>query len=88
MEFYYAGHWSPAYNVNWGTNEAAVVCREMNCGDPAKVSGSFGQSGAVRGYKASCNGRENSLTDCTLREYTRGTRDGITEAAVDCSGET
>nr|XP_046228271.1 deleted in malignant brain tumors 1 protein-like [Scatophagus argus]XP_046228272.1 deleted in malignant brain tumors 1 protein-like [Scatophagus argus] len=86
VEFNHGGHWSSAYNVNWGMNEATVVCREMNCGDPVSFSGSFGQGGEMRGYKVSCNGRESSLTQCTLREYTRNSYDSVEEAVVQCSG--
>ncbi|XP_059212017.1 scavenger receptor cysteine-rich type 1 protein M130-like [Centropristis striata] len=84
VEFYHGGHWAPAYNLNWGINEATVVCREMNCGDPVKFSGSYGQSSYPGGYKVSCSGRESSLTQCTLREYMR--TDHTEEASVECSG--
>lgn len=86
VEFNKDGHWSPAYNINWGMNEARVVCREMNCGDPVKSSGSYGPGKAPRGYKVSCSGTEDSLLSCTLRQYTRTTNDRIEEAAVECSG--
>ncbi len=88
MEFYHGGQWATAYNVNWGVNEATVVCREMDCGDPVKFSGSYGQSGDLRGFKINCGGHEGSLTQCTLREYVRSSRDNIEEAAVECSGKT
>ncbi|XP_070844265.1 scavenger receptor cysteine-rich type 1 protein M130-like [Chaetodon trifascialis] len=84
VEFHHDNHWAAAYNVNWGMNEAAVVCREMNCGDPVKFSGSFGQGGDLRGYKISCRGTESSLSQCTLRLHTSQER--IEEAAVECSG--
>ncbi|KAI3363757.1 hypothetical protein L3Q82_001371 [Scortum barcoo] len=86
VEFHHGDHWAPAYKVNWGMNEATVVCREMNCGDPVKVSGSFGRGTDLRGYQVSCSGRESSLTQCTLREYVRTSQDNIEEAAVECSG--
>ncbi|XP_044025482.1 deleted in malignant brain tumors 1 protein-like isoform X2 [Siniperca chuatsi] len=86
VEFHHGGRWSPAYNVNWGMNEAAVVCREMNCGDPVKFSGSFGQDGELTGYKVSCGGRESALTQCTLTEYTSTSHNRIEVAAVECSG--
>lgn len=87
VEFYHGGRWVSAYNVNWGMNEATVVCREMDCGDPKKVLGTFVQGGDLRGYKVSCSGRESSITQCTLREYTRNRNDRIEEAAVECSGK-
>lgn len=86
VEVYNDGHWSPVYNVNFGMNEAAVVCREMNCGDAAKALVSFGESGDLRGLKMSCSGTEHSVTQCTLRQYTRTRNDHVEEASVQCSG--
>uniref|UniRef100_A0A3P9GXQ0 Soluble scavenger receptor cysteine-rich domain-containing protein SSC5D n=1 Tax=Oryzias latipes TaxID=8090 RepID=A0A3P9GXQ0_ORYLA len=80
------GHWAPAYNVNFGMNEAAVLCREMNCGDPVRVSTAFGQSQDLQGFKISCGGREGSLTQCSLRDYTRSRNDRIQEVSIECSG--
>ena len=88
VEFSHGDHWAPAYNLNWGMNEAAVVCREMNCGDPVRAPGSFGQGGDIRGYKISCGGLESSITQCTQRQYVRTSYDSIEEAAVQCTGET
>ncbi|KAK5853043.1 hypothetical protein PBY51_006865 [Eleginops maclovinus] len=78
--------WSPAYNVNWGKNEATVVCREMNCGDPDKLSGSYGHGEYPGGYQVSCNGIESSLSQCRLTEHGRASHDHIEEASVKCSG--
>ncbi|KAM7395501.1 hypothetical protein PAMA_006990 [Pampus argenteus] len=86
VEFSHGGQWVPAYNVNWGMNEAKVVCREMNCGDAVESSVSFGEGEGLPGYKISCSGRENSLSECTLREYVRTNNDRTEEAAVVCSG--
>ncbi|XP_028253060.1 deleted in malignant brain tumors 1 protein-like isoform X2 [Parambassis ranga] len=86
VEVYHDGRWSSALNVNWGTNEATVVCRQMNCGDSVTLSRSYGQSADMRGYKISCSGRESSLTQCTFRDYIRTPHDRIEEAAVECSG--
>ncbi|XP_041660917.1 scavenger receptor cysteine-rich type 1 protein M130-like [Cheilinus undulatus] len=86
VEFYHNNRWSPAYDINWQLTEAEVVCRMMNCGDPVKVSAGFGNGRETRGYKVSCTGRENSLTQCTLRDYTRTSSDRVEEAGVVCSG--
>lgn len=85
VEFHYGGRWAAAYNVNWGRNEAAVVCREMNCGDPVKFSGSFGRGG-LGGYKVTCVGGERSLSQCTVGQYPSNNR--IEDAGVECSGKT
>ncbi|XP_068199354.1 scavenger receptor cysteine-rich type 1 protein M130-like [Antennarius striatus] len=86
VEFNLGGQWSPAHNINWGMNEATVVCREMGCGDPVRVSGSFGQGSEMRGYKVSCSGRENSLSQCTLTGSTKTIHNQIEDATVQCSG--
>ncbi|XP_034383885.1 deleted in malignant brain tumors 1 protein-like isoform X2 [Cyclopterus lumpus] len=86
LEFYHGVQWASASSVNWGMNEAAVVCREMNCGDPVSLSESYGEGGTPKWYRVSCSGRESSLTQCTLVEYVRTSQDRTTEASVKCSG--
>uniref|UniRef100_UPI0037E85BF4 scavenger receptor cysteine-rich domain-containing protein DMBT1-like n=1 Tax=Semicossyphus pulcher TaxID=241346 RepID=UPI0037E85BF4 len=86
VEFHHGGRWSPAFYINWGMSEAEVVCRMMNCGDPVKVSGSFGRGKETRGYRITCNGREGSLSQCTLRDYDRTGNNRVEEAGVQCSG--
>ncbi|XP_062415776.1 deleted in malignant brain tumors 1 protein-like [Pungitius pungitius] len=86
VEFYHLGQWSSASSQNWGTNEAAVVCRMMNCGDPVGVSGSYGRGGQLSWYRISCSGRESSLAQCTMGPYTRSSQDPTEEASVTCSG--
>lgn len=67
-----------------------MVCREMDCGDPAAAQGSsrFGQGSEIRGYTVSCVGRESSLKQCTLSEFPKTSHDGVGEATVVCSGKT
>ncbi|XP_077408214.1 scavenger receptor cysteine-rich type 1 protein M130-like isoform X2 [Vanacampus margaritifer] len=87
VEVHHQGHWWPAMDVQWGSREAAVVCREMNCGEPVKAAGSFGPGRDVSGLKVGCNGRETSLTQCSLHEHVpSGQHGGAQEAAVQCSG--
>lgn len=86
VEFHHQGHWWSVFNAQWGLHEAAVVCREMNCGDPVKAAASFGQSADVGGYKVSCNGRETSLAECSLLEDVPSGHHRVEAAAVQCSG--
>lgn len=86
VEVYHNGVWAPAVYVNFGVNEGSVICREMNCGDAVSVSASASQSELLGGYKVSCNGRETSVTQCTLREYTRTGSGHLGQASVVCSG--
>ncbi|KAM9703287.1 scavenger receptor cysteine-rich domain-containing protein DMBT1-like isoform 1-T2 [Menidia menidia] len=86
VEVYHRSNWSPVYKINFGMNEAAVVCREMNCGEPVKISTSFGVSGDLRGLKVSCSGGESSLTRCTLTDYVRTSHDHFQDVSVECAG--
>ncbi|KAM4522290.1 scavenger receptor cysteine-rich domain-containing protein DMBT1-like [Odontesthes bonariensis] len=86
VEVYHGVHWLPVYKVDFGMNEVAVVCREMNCGDPVKVTGSFGNSGELRGLKVRCSSGGSSLTQCTLTDYVRTRNDRIQDASIECSG--
>ncbi|KAJ3606365.1 hypothetical protein NHX12_025886 [Muraenolepis orangiensis] len=88
VEIFQGGFWAPVYNGNWGFNEALVVCKEMQCGEPVVTSTAdhFGQSSQSTGYTTSCNGRESSISQCSLRGYSKTVRDQITDATVSCSG--
>ncbi|XP_029984065.1 deleted in malignant brain tumors 1 protein-like [Sphaeramia orbicularis] len=86
VEVYHDDQWLPVLNFNWGMNEATVLCKEINCGDPVQFSGSSSQVEELRGYKVSCSGTESSLTQCTLTEYVRTSSDHMNDASVVCSG--
>lgn len=89
VEIFQGGHWAPVYSTNWGLNEALVVCKEMQCGEPVVASTSpyFGLASQGTGYTAICSGRESSISQCSLRGYTKTSRDHAVEATVVCSGE-
>ncbi|KAM9782737.1 scavenger receptor cysteine-rich domain-containing protein DMBT1-like, partial [Neosynchiropus ocellatus] len=83
VEFFAENQWWAASSRSWGMNEAAVVCREMNCGDAKSASGSFGRGPGAGGYTITCTGRESALHQCSRREFVSG---GIQEASVVCTG--
>ncbi|KAG7277961.1 hypothetical protein CRUP_022131, partial [Coryphaenoides rupestris] len=89
LEIFQGGHWAPVFNHNWGLNEALVVCKEMQCGEPMVTSTSpdFGQASQVTGYTAKCNGGESSISQCSLSGYAMTSRDHAAEATVVCSGQ-
>ncbi|CAL1586342.1 unnamed protein product [Knipowitschia caucasica] len=86
VEVYHNEMWAPAVDVNWGMNEASVVCREMNCGDALPVLGSHSHKELLGGVKVSCSGRESRITQCTLREYTRTGSGHLEQASIVCTG--
>uniref|UniRef100_A0A3B5LAT1 Soluble scavenger receptor cysteine-rich domain-containing protein SSC5D n=1 Tax=Xiphophorus couchianus TaxID=32473 RepID=A0A3B5LAT1_9TELE len=93
VEIYNGGHWSSVYNVNFGMNEAAVVCRDMNCGDAVKATGSFGQSVDLRGSgpiwldNVECTGQEVALAHCQHRGFGENNCGHGEDAGVICLGK-
>ena len=89
VEINQEGHWATVFNANWGLNEALVVCREMQCGEPVVASTpfNFGHAGQATGYTTTCNGRETSISQCSLRGYAQTSQNHAAAATVVCSGK-
>ncbi|XP_077090921.1 scavenger receptor cysteine-rich domain-containing protein DMBT1 [Siphateles boraxobius] len=69
VEVRHNGIWGTVCDDGWDLSDAAVVCREMGCGDviEAKSAAYFGQgSGPMWMNNVRCNGTESTLKDCVL----------------------
>ncbi|XP_056089433.1 deleted in malignant brain tumors 1 protein-like [Rhinichthys klamathensis goyatoka] len=72
VEVLYNGTWGTVCDDGWGLSDAAVVCREMGCGNviEAKSVAYFGQgSGQIWMDDVNCTGTESSLKNCTARGW-------------------
>ncbi len=90
VEVLHRGQWETVCGVGWDLADAAVVCRELDCGDPVDALGDaqFGPgSGPVWMSIVFCTGSESTLKNCgTLGES--GQLCGPSEdAGVICSGK-
>uniref|UniRef100_A0A671STT0 SRCR domain-containing protein n=1 Tax=Sinocyclocheilus anshuiensis TaxID=1608454 RepID=A0A671STT0_9TELE len=68
VEVLYNGIWGTVCDDGWDLTDAAVVCREMGCGDviEAKSAASFGQgSGTIWMDDVQCTGNEFTLKSCS-----------------------
>uniref|UniRef100_A0A8C3G6B5 Soluble scavenger receptor cysteine-rich domain-containing protein SSC5D n=1 Tax=Cyclopterus lumpus TaxID=8103 RepID=A0A8C3G6B5_CYCLU len=87
LEFYHGVQWASASSVNWGMNEAAVVCREMNCGDPITNTAEYGHgTGQTWHNQIECSGSELTLNQCPQRPFTNKTCNTTSIAGVLCTG--
>ncbi|XP_058628385.1 deleted in malignant brain tumors 1 protein-like [Onychostoma macrolepis] len=78
VEVRHNGIWGTVCDDGWDLTDAAVVCREVGCGDVTDVKSAayFGQgSGPVWMNKVSCNGTESTLKNCVLSRRVPQTAD-------------
>ncbi len=61
------GQWGTVCDAGWDLTDAAVVCRELDCGEPVDtLSDAHFGSGSGRSWikNAMCTGSESSLKNC------------------------
>ena len=91
VELFHDGQWGTVCDDRWGMQEAAVVCREMNCGNAltVKYNAFFGRGrDQVWLDDVECSGHEKSLADCPHRGLGEHDCDHNEDAGVVCSGNT
>ncbi|NXV77481.1 C163A protein, partial [Atlantisia rogersi] len=84
------GQWGTVCSYFWDKDDAAVVCKQLGCGDAVKAQryAHFGAgSGPIWMYGVECDGTESALSDCTNTEGTREYCDHSWDAGVTCSGK-
>uniref|UniRef100_A0A8C4JG30 SRCR domain-containing protein n=1 Tax=Dromaius novaehollandiae TaxID=8790 RepID=A0A8C4JG30_DRONO len=90
VEVYMQGAWSRVCEDAWDLWDAAVVCRQLGCGEAMAAPGSAGYSqgsGPVWLGAGDCSGTEATLWDCPAPvRGQRGCKQGASATAV-CSGQ-
>ncbi|XP_072198589.1 antigen WC1.1-like [Excalfactoria chinensis] len=87
VEVKYNNEWGTVCGDFWDMNDAAVVCRQLNCGSAIEALqyGYYGPgSGPIWMDDVGCNGNETALSDCTHKEK-HNCYHGE-DAGVTCSG--
>ncbi|KAL0148698.1 hypothetical protein M9458_056025, partial [Cirrhinus mrigala] len=88
VEVLHDGQWGTVCDVGWDLPDAAVVCKELGCGEAlsAPKSAYFGEgTGRIWISDLQCTGSESTLTNCRYTGW--GVKANHTEdAGVICSG--
>lgn len=86
LEVFHNGFWGKVCDTNWSTKEAAMVCKELSCGNPSKSTDTldFGERSGQRGYTIStCTGNASSLAHCAFQETSASCK----AVMISCSGK-
>ncbi|XP_036419203.1 LOW QUALITY PROTEIN: scavenger receptor cysteine-rich type 1 protein M130-like, partial [Colossoma macropomum] len=89
VEVLHRGQWGTVCDDGWDMRDAAVVCRELGCGEAvdALSDAHFGPgSGPVWMDSVDCSGSETILKHCRSRRLSRHDCDHSSAAGVICSG--
>ncbi|XP_058240041.1 antigen WC1.1-like [Hemibagrus wyckioides] len=88
VEVLHDGQWGTVCNYHWDMREAAVVCKELNCGEPVNVrySAHFGPgSGPIWMDNVQCSGSESTLKNCSSNGWGKHYCDHLGDSGVTCS---
>ncbi|XP_072112999.1 scavenger receptor cysteine-rich domain-containing protein DMBT1-like [Mobula birostris] len=83
IEVFFSGTWGTVCDDSWDRHDAAVVCRQLNCGDPVLASGGMLfplGNGTIWMDEVKCKGSENFLSDCqisTLHRHDCGRKETV-----------
>uniref|UniRef100_A0A3B4BQ08 SRCR domain-containing protein n=1 Tax=Pygocentrus nattereri TaxID=42514 RepID=A0A3B4BQ08_PYGNA len=89
VEVLHRGQWGTVCDDGWDMRDAAVVCRELRCGEPvdALSDAHFGSgSGPIWMDDVDCSGSETTLKNCRAKSWGKHDCDHSKDAGIICSG--
>ncbi|XP_051897119.1 scavenger receptor cysteine-rich type 1 protein M130-like [Pristis pectinata] len=89
LEIHYKGDWGTVNSYDWDLPDAAVVCRQLDCGAALKapIGAHFGKgSGPVVTWNVHCHGSEAVLQECESYPWDHYCTSHDYDAGVICAG--
>lgn len=90
VEVFNDNQWGTVCDNGWDHSDAAVICKEMGCGDvfEQRIGGFFGQgSGSVWLSDVQCSNTETTLRHCNLQGWGQNSCGHDKDATVACQRE-
>uniref|UniRef100_A0A3B4EH83 SRCR domain-containing protein n=1 Tax=Pygocentrus nattereri TaxID=42514 RepID=A0A3B4EH83_PYGNA len=90
VEVLHRGQWGTVCGHGWDMRDAAVVCRELRCGEAVDALSKtpFGPgSGPIWMDNVDCSGSESTLKNCGSKGWGKHNCDHSSDSGVICSGK-
>ncbi|KAG2469491.1 DMBT1 protein, partial [Polypterus senegalus] len=87
VEVLHSGEWGTVCHYDWDEKDAAVVCRQMDCGEALSptYNAYFGEgTGPILMSNVNCEGQESALKNCTVYNWNLAYR--LVNGSSSCSG--